>query len=56
MNVTQADFGILTQMTTDGGLKGGAKKALDNMLASGNGGLNAASEAKLTSLFNSRTR
>ena len=52
--LSQAEFGVYTQMVRAGGLKGDAAKALEGLLKSRNAGVNAQSAAKLEKLFRSR--
>jgi hypothetical protein len=54
VNVTQAEFSVLTTMVKSQGLIGSARQALDNLLRVNNKGVNAATEVKLLELYNSR--
>jgi hypothetical protein len=56
VNLTQAEFDILTQMSKESGLEGSAKKALEGMGKSGNPGINSDTKNKLLDLFNSKTK
>ena len=54
VQLSQAEFGIYTDMVKNGGLQGGALKAFEGMLKGGNPGLSEASRQKLIDLFSSR--
>ena len=47
MQLTQAEFGIYTDMVKHGGLQGGALKSYEGMLKGGNPGLSEASRKSL---------
>ena len=55
VSLTQAEFGILTNMIDSGGLIGKAQKQLNGLLKSGNKGVSSDSRDKLIKLYNSRS-